>query len=144
MVRFRRRRKGVRAEIRPRAREKERTMQSGYHVYRVHERACAHTYVHARVSERDGVSGNGKGIARRTRRKKGKDPRIRMCARAGDIERNLKKKEKRDEQNRGRGGRERERERRGEIFVCGACVSYVRVYAKMKETGEERDETSSA
>lgn len=125
MVRFRRRRKGVRAGIRPRAREEERTMQSGYHVYRVHERACAHTYVHARVSERDGVSGSGKGIARRTRRKKGKDPRIRMCARAGDIERNLKKKEKRDEQNRGRGGRERESAEAKSSFVVHVCHTCV-------------------
>lgn len=104
----------------------------------------AHTYVHARVSERDGVSGCGKGVARR-KRKKGKDPRIRVCARAGDIERNLKKKEKRDERDRGR-GEKRERERGGgrNLRLWCMCVTYVRAYAKMREAGEERDEESSA
>lgn len=67
-----------------RAREKERKIRRGYPMSIACTSVRAHMYVHARVSERDGVSGSGKGggVARR-KRKKGKDPRIRVCARAG-------------------------------------------------------------
>lgn len=67
-------------------------------------------------------------------RKKGKDSRIRVCANAGDTERNLKKKEKKNKKI--------ERKKEEEIFVCSICVSYVYVIRILSEgeTGEERDE----
>jgi len=146
MVRFRGRRKDVRAEIRPRARARARKRRR----YRegTTSIACtsvrAHMYVHARVSERE-VS--GKEMARR-KRKKGKDPRIRVCARAGDIERNLKQKEKGTSRIKEKEKRESERERaqrRKSSFVVHVCHTYVCTLNERDRRGRnERDETSSA
>lgn len=71
-----------------RAREKERRIRRGYP-----RLSRAHMYVHARVSERDGVSGSGKGeggggAEKEKERERSANSRVRPCG----IERNLKKK----------------------------------------------------
>lgn len=99
--------KDVRAEIRPCAREREEDTK------RVPTSiACtsvrAHTYVHARVSERDGVSGSGKGGWRGERERKGK---IREFACAPVRDREESEKEKGTSGIEGEEEKERQRER---------------------------------
>lgn len=130
---------------RARARERERQIQRGYHVYRVHERACTYICARARKRARRSIGEREEdGAEEEKERERSANSRVRPCGR--HREESEKERKKRDTS--GIEGekkeREREKEQRGEIFVRGACVSYVRVYAKMKETGEKRDETSSA
>lgn len=145
MVRFRRRRKDVRAGFSAaRAREREEDTARVSRLSRA--RACVRIYMCTRARKASEMEyrrvGRGrKGAEEEKERERSANSRVRPCGR----HRNLEKKEKRDKRNRGRGVEEGRREERKEAkssFVVHVCHTYV--YAKMKETGEERDETSNA
>lgn len=90
--------------VKKKERERERQRQIENDVYRVHERICTHirTYMYTCVNVETGSRGGGGRREKGREKEERKGSRIRVCARAGDRERNLKIKKK------GQAGKEKE------------------------------------
>lgn len=115
-----------------RAREKERRIRRGYP-----RLSRAHMYVHARVSERDGVSGSGKGGGWHGERERKGKIREFACAPVRDREESEKEKGTSGIERGKKKKRESKRVKRRNLRLWRMCVIRTCVYTKMREAGEE-------